>query len=213
MTLDKPLGLDSVNDMSSAVRVLRKRYGDQNIVLPFLDRFRAYLTPDQKQTVSDNHDLINKCIAAFNERTAFHIDFTYPDVPDMDPDAGLYRDGFFSHGEKKEIDRFHRADIHEKIKITASFQSSRIRTLANRILYRNFHENCPESGDEYAEHLNKIYSASGKDTVKGYRNDTKFNRALGLQEIMTIKQGLKQSDVRQLKILDDVEQYIRQLTG
>ena len=58
--------------------------------------------------------------------------YTYPFVPDMDLDAALYQDGFFSTQEKKQSDLFHKAlnDLksgHQKQKILKKLKSPRIK--------------------------------------------------------------------------------------
>ena len=87
--------------------VIRKRPGDGLIILPALERFWNRMPASSKQFTDENLKKICSQYEKFFEFIKYHLEYRYPFIPDMDPDASLYQDGFFSAKEKKECDKFH----------------------------------------------------------------------------------------------------------
>lgn len=166
--------------------VIRKRLGDQLIVLPSLDRFQAKVTP-QAQTISDrNLATIQANPDLFLKTVQYHQEYEYPLIPDIDPDAALYQSGFFSHSEKKEISLFHSSGEQKTI-VCEKFQSMRVKTMANRILLRNFDRpSLAGTNTEYSEHLRRLFSGLPGDRIPGYRNDIKYGIAQGLSDLREV---------------------------
>lgn len=213
--LDKPDLLDTVDGELQIYDffVIRKRPGDQLLVLPCLDRFWARLTPEALAICQKNIDILKKDQGLFLKTISYHKSFKYPDVPDIDPDADLYQGGFFSWDEKREIALFHQAEPGTKLKVCNTFGSSRVRTLALRVLARNFGlpvGECPE----FAAHLKKLTGGDSQLIVKGYKNDGKFTCTQAVAELDKIElKGLEMLDKEQRMMVVWLKLHISQLSS
>lgn len=147
-----------------AVVVIRKKNGDEKILLPWLDRFAGRLNSAQVTVADQNLALIAACPdAAWMER---YLDYRYPHVPNLDVDASLYQDGFFSRREKDEISRFHKAFPQKGPAVLDAVKIPRIRELAVRILFRNseeaaLYETLLTYGFDSRDHMERV--CAGKD--------------------------------------------------
>ncbi|MBT4025387.1 exonuclease domain-containing protein, partial [Desulfobacula sp.] len=103
---DDILGINAGLDIKETF-VLRKKAADALIVLPALERFLDKLSEESRQTVRENIMKIGSHKENFFKFIQYHLNYKYPFIPDMDPDAALYQDGFFSFKEKQEINLFH----------------------------------------------------------------------------------------------------------
>lgn len=176
--------------------VIRKRQADEFIVLPYLDRFLERLTPEALQASHKNLEKIQSDPDLFFKTTQYHLEYKYPVIPDMDPDAALYQSGFFSFSEKKEIKKFQGTKNSEKPIVCELFTNVRVKTLARRILSRNFEDLFPiQANPEFADHLNRLVSSlpgykdqkDQKDQIKGFRNDQKYVSGQGLMHVKEIE--------------------------
>lgn len=170
------------------VFVIRKRPGDQFFLLPCLERFWKRLAPEAVAIHEKNLARITEAPDIFLETAGYHRAFSYPVIPDLDPDASLYQDGFFSRGEKADMSQFHQLATGEKYKVYESFESRRIRTMARRILDRNFNDKNQGKSAELLTHMAGL--AGDTDTaVKGYKSDSKYTCQQALEALSEIEAG------------------------
>ncbi len=245
------LGLDEDLDMEQTF-VIRKRPGDALIVLPPLERFWTRMPESMQKLTSDNMAKLQENPEKFFKFMDYHLAFKYPFIPEMDPDAALYQDGFFSTQEKRESRDFHRAikplvsrpsghnlmspevlesdvlknDLSNR-DILSQIKSPRIRTLAGRILFRNFRvgnldagksgginlegQTGPGNDSEYQLHLNRLRSSREDDGIIGYKNDIKLNQKNGLDELKAVEQEMEHPNPDQIKMLAWLKTYIENL--
>ncbi len=236
---DDILGMDAKLAVKDTF-VIRKRPADALIVLPALERFLDKLP---KESIKSTHKNIEKICAhkeKFFEFIQYHLGFKYPNIPDLDPDAALYQDGFFSFHEKKEINLFHNAckDLRpgtlkpknlnlanlnpanlnpDKIKILKKItcpriKSPRVKILANRILARNFTDMQEHTAKtEFSLHMDRLKSSLEKDQIIGYKNDIKFNYRQGLEALIETQKSLLNPNQDQRQMLGWLKQYIETL--
>ena len=196
---------------SSDIHVIRKRPGDGLVILPPLDRFWNRMPTSSKQLTDENLKKIRNQWEKFFECTQYHLEYKYPYIPDIDPDAALYQDGFFSAKEKKECELFHKAGKDQKHGVAAQIQSPRIKILANRILDRNFSADPLQAKSrEYQSHLDWLRSFSEEHKIKGYRGDTKYRLHQAFEELKELESALSDPDTDQKKIMVWLEEYIKQ---
>ena len=191
--------------------VIRKRYGESKIVLPALDRFWNRLTPSQQEVCGKNIATVKENQDEFQKLVIHHRAFKYPFVPDLDLDAALYQDGFFSGVEKKEMALFHRAINDGKTAVCENLVSPRVRGLAQRIMVRNFYDQAtPGVRAGHDGYMAKIRGSLGADPVKGYRNDLKFTCGMAARELASVRSG-QGLDSEQKAILDWLEAHIQSM--
>ena len=197
-------GLDDTVDLNDTF-VIRKRPADALIVLPALERFWDKLPESSQHLAKENRERIRLHSERFFKFIQYHIEFKYPIIPNIDADAALYQDGFFSRQEKKEIQHFHSTPDDKKQDVLNQIQSPRLKILARRIFLRNFEDTV----DEF--YMDRLRSSLKKDEIIGYKNDTKFNRQQGLEELKEINQTLLNPTGGQRRLLDWLQTYIETL--
>jgi len=197
--------------------VIRKRPADELIVLPSLERFWNKMSTSLQESVKYNMEKIIQKKQRFFEFIQYHQEYKYPFIPDLDPDAALYQDGFFSFQEKKESSLFHKSfkslqsDNHAH-EILNKIKSPRIKALASRILYRNFKNEKWQSKEiDNSLSLNKLRSSLREDQIIGYKNDIKFNCRQGLQELQELEHEIVNPDKETKKMFYWIKGYIKNL--
>lgn len=117
---------------------------------------------------------------------------------------------FFTPGEKRECELFHKTEWGHKHGIVGQIKSHRIKTLVNRILDRNFSSGPLQAKSrEYQSHLDRLRSFSEEHRIKGYRGDTKYNRHQALEELKELESESLDPDMDQKKILAWLDEYIK----
>ncbi|MCK5696141.1 MAG: exodeoxyribonuclease I [Desulfobacula sp.] len=217
LDVDDILGLDTGLDIKDTF-VIRKRPADALIVLPALDRFWDRLPKSSQQSAIGNIEKIRLQWEKFFEFNLYHREYKYAFIPDMDPDAALYQDGFFSVQEKNQSALFHKAQDHKKYEILKKIKSPRIKILASRIIARNFEDKIDQTDQtgqtgetEYHFCLAKLSSSLEKDQIIGYKNDSKFNCKQGLQELKEVEQEVLNPNQETKKMLHWIKEYIEKL--
>lgn len=208
--LDREGGFKTNETQMFELFVIRKRPGDQLIVLPCLDRFQAKMTPRALNAFDQNIKQIQSHPDRFFKTIHHHQEYQYPLIPEIDLDAALYQSGFFSSSEKKEISRFHSSK--NKPLECESFSSGRVKDMANRILLRNF-EDLPSMGENkaYTDHLRRLLSKSPEDQIKGVRNDVKYGVVQGMRDLREIQEQEKELTPLQKEILAWLKCYLEKL--
>jgi len=218
---DDILGLDAGLDISDTF-VIRKRSGDALIVLPALKRFWDKMPELSQESANESMAKIRHHWEVFFEFIQYHLAYQYPFIPDLDPDAALYQEGFFSNLEKKQSDLFHQSlynlksprlkSDYQRQELLKKIKSPRIKILASRILARNFEEKTGQAQEtEHHLCLNRLRSPLKKDQIIGYKNDIKFNREQGLQELKETEQKLLNPNQEQRQMLKWVREYIEKV--
>ena len=194
--------------------VTRKRAGDQLFVLPGLDRFKGRLTPAAKEQCKRNLDAIRENWDLFMETVAFHRQFKYPVIPDLDLDAALYQDGFFSSAEKQDMAQFHAILASGDLTAADQLSSQRLRRMARRVVYRNFPTQVPEEIG-FVTHLQRLADQGATGAVTGYKNDSKLTCSEALAQLREIETGANPDEIdsAQAEILKWLKNYIPELSA
>ncbi len=184
--------------------VIRKRFGDQWFVLPCLERFKERLTEEAQSAWKETLLNFQKQSEIFLETCASYRNYTYPHIPDLDADADLYQAGFFTPGEKADIRVFQETGDQEKAQIAQTLKTPRIRTLAQRIVDRNF--SSVFYSPEMMSHLEKLQAGT---PILNYRNQEKTAKPKAMQQIAQIKKKLSSLDEDQQRAFEWISEYVR----
>ena len=104
---------------------------------------------------------------------------------------------------------FQQASPDDKAKMISQFSSPDARTLAGRVLCRNFPETTlSEFNTDYYPYLKRINPLSQEDAITDYRGKKRTTPNSALIEINGLKQAGDLNDDQQ-QLLDDLEEYIR----
>jgi exodeoxyribonuclease-1 len=195
---------------------IRKKPADQWLLLPPAERFTRQLTDAAQKTAAEVVTRFRENASVFQKTVQVHRNYAYPFIPDLDPDAALYQDGFFTGTEKRDIARFHeagpfdRADKTFLSELPATLKTPRVRTLAARILARNY--DLPPSG-EFQAHLAKL-GTGGK--ITGFRSEEKttlVHAAAALKKISENSENREPLSKRQRHALTAMETCLRNWTA
>jgi len=209
-----PGGEGKPNDPDK-IFIIRKKKGEPPIVLPPLDRFWSRLSPEQQTLAQGSITALARHAKWFGKLIEYHKEYAYPVVPDLDADASLYQDGFFSSTEKKEMMAFHHSPPHQRMACVEKMKTPRIKCLAARILFRNYVNAEPSEvslekiGFNEKEYMERIRNPQGHP-IKGFRNDTRYGVAQALKEISDCLAGdINKFDDEQIGLLKSIDRHIR----
>lgn len=189
---------DSIAETTS---VIRKRAGEQPILLPPLERFLIHLTPERQHLANANKTWLHDHPDLLQLICDYHQQYCYPKVDNVDPDAALYELDFPTSREEFLFQRFHLAKPEDKEDLIKQFPNTIRQEQALRILGRHFPEALSDSSNQqFLEYLQTI--------PIDYRGRQRLTRTQALQEIAFLKNkgGL---DSEQVGLLEALEGYLR----
>jgi exodeoxyribonuclease-1 len=210
LRLDLPeLRETKTGSIAESTWIERKRYGEPGILLPPNQRYMKFLGDDRKAVVAENLTWLQSNPSKFQQIANYHREFTYPFIPNLDPDAALYQIGFFTRSDEKLFKEFQTAPLDEKEAIAKRLKSQDARTLAVRLLCRNYPQQIsPDLAGEFKAYLRRINPAREDDAIIDYREVPRMTPSGALAEIRRLKKSGK-LDNQQKKLLDDLQNYIK----
>lgn len=210
LRLDMPESRSATKEsIADTTRVFRKRFGEPGFILPPQDRFWKLLGEKRNHEISENIKWFKEHPSMFREIILFHREFRYPLIPDIDPDAALYQNGFLSKEDQAMCREFHKAPFEKKRESIRGLKDRTTRKLAERVLFRNFPEKIPVTPDaEYHTYLKKITAPPELATLVDYRGEKKLTPFQALLDIDQLKKE-KPLDDEQVKLLDDLAGYLK----
>ena len=189
--------------------IVRKRYGEPGILLPPNRRYLKLLSAERKALTTENLKWLQANPATFQEIVNYHRNYSYPFIPNLDPDAALYQIGFFSRSDEALFKKFQAAAPEKKEDIARRLTSPDARILANRVLGRNFPQHlCGDSAAEFEAYMRRVNPNSEDQALVDYRGNPRKTPAAALAEIQHLKNsgGL---DKEQQALLDALHNYIQ----
>ena len=209
LRLDLPALKETKTDtIAESTWIVRKRYGEPGILLPPNQRYMKFLSDERKAVVAENLKWLQSNPSKFQQIVNYHREYTYPFIPNLDPDAALYQIGFFTRSDEKLFKEFQTAPLDEKEAIANRLKSKDARKLAVRLLCRNYPQQI--SGDlaaEFEAYLRRANPTREDDAIVDYRGGLRMTPSAALAEIRRLKQSGK-LDKNQMKLLDDLQNYI-----
>ncbi|MCK4987214.1 MAG: exodeoxyribonuclease I [Desulfobacterales bacterium] len=210
LRLDLPaLKETKANTIDDSTWIVRKRYGEPGIILPPHQRYWKFLSAERKTIVSENLKWLQSNPAIFQQIVSYHRDYSYPFIPNLDPEAALYQIGFFTRSDEKLFKEFQTAQIEEKERIINRLSSEDARTLAKRLLCRNYPKNLPENiTEEFEAYLRRLNPLHEDEAIVDYKGEPRLTPSVALAEIKRLKKSAR-LDNHQGELLDDLKKYIK----
>jgi exodeoxyribonuclease-1 len=210
LRLDLPeLRETKADSMAESTWIVRKRYGEPGILLPPNQRYLKFLGDDRKTVVAENLDWLQSNPSKFQQIVNYHREYTYPFIPNLDPDAALYQIGFFTRSDEKLFKEFQTAPLDKKEAIAKRLKSQDAQVLAVRLLCRNYPQQIsPDLADKFEAYLRRINPAREDEAIVDYRGLPRMTPSAALAEIRRFKKSGK-LDNHQKKLLDDLQNYIK----
>ena len=206
LRLDLPqLKLATEPTVAETTWVARKRFGEPGFLLPPTDQTLESIDRERRQHMQENLRWLESHEEQLQQISAYHRNFRYAFIPDLDADASLYQTGFLPRADEALCRAFHAAAFDEKVKIAARFSSPEARILAERILFRNYDDPLPphltRARDAYQRRICR------KDALTDYAGNRRTTPQSALAEIHELRRsaGL---DEDQRRLLDDLQDHI-----
>jgi exodeoxyribonuclease-1 len=186
--------------------VVRKRFGEPAILLPPHERYRERIDLDRRQCMQNNLDWLASHPHLFERIILHHRHYRYPFIPNLDVDAGLYQNGFFSKPDEALCREFHAVDLPGKVDMMGRFSGPEARSLAARLLFRNYTAELP--APLRAESVAFLGRLRRGEPMLDFNGNPRRSPQSALSEIHqlqpTTDPGTEPSDV-----LADLERYIQ----
>ncbi len=196
----------TLEDVTSSVWTINKKLGEPNFILPAKNHYMQYLTPERQRIMQENLQWLNANSAIFNKLIEYHTNFTYPNIPDLDSEAALYQNGFLNDYEQKLCQQFHAAPITEKDSVVEKFSKDSLRTLATRIIARNFPETLTSNMQEdYQNYWQRLINQNDNNIIVDYKGLPRLTPQQALQRIDDLQE---QATGEQQVLLSELSQYI-----
>ena len=210
LRLDQPQFRETTpQSIAQTTWVIRKRLGEPGILLPPHDRYWIRIGDERMGIFEENLAWLQDNQEIFEEIVNYYRTYRYPFIPNLDADASLYQIGFYSRADEKSCRTFQKAPLEKKVDLIDRFSSPDARTLAGRILYRNYPDRFQaERGSEFNQYMQRINPPRQKDALADYRDQRRTTPKDALVEIKRLKHS-NEFDRNQLQLLEDLEDYIR----
>jgi len=210
LRMDQPQLRETTPDsIAETTWVIRKRMGEPAILLPPHDRYWERIGDERNALFEENLDWLQANQEVFQQIIKYYREYRYPFIPNLDADAALYQIGFYSRSDEKLCRKFQEASLEKKLILIDQFASPEARTLAWRILARNYPAAISaEYASEFKQYLHRINPAREKDALVDYREQRRTTPRDALNEINRLIQS-GEMDRNQLRLLADLEFYIQ----
>jgi exodeoxyribonuclease-1 len=196
----------TLETIAKKTQVIRKKYGDQIIILPFNDHYNFL---DTEAIITENQAWLQSHSILFSKIIQYYREFKYSEIPDLDCDAALYQNIFLPTQEQELCRHFHKVDITEQINIIDKFASIDMRKQASRLLCRNYPENLPPMlTRNFAEYMQQVHPNNTDGALRDYKNDKRTTPTNALAQIDKLISEIN-LDEQQLELLDELTEYLK----
>ncbi len=211
LRMDQPQLRETTPDsIAETTWVMRKRLGEPGILLPPRDRYWKRIGSERIAIFEENLDWLQAHQDVFKKIAVYHQEYRYPFIPELDADASLYQIGFYSRADESLCRALLESSPGKKAELIERFASPDARTLAWRVLARNYPDALPpEYEPEYKQYIKRINPPRQKDALIDYREERRTTPKDALAEIENLRTSGKVKR-EQLRLLDDLEGYIRE---
>jgi exodeoxyribonuclease-1 len=210
LRLDTPtLNTTTLDTITDNTWVIRKKWGEPGLILPQKDRFLAHLSSERQTLARENKAWLKANPEIFAEIMNYYRQFTYPSVPNIDIEASLYVNSFWSEEENAFCRRFHQAKPADKTTMTENIRNPILKNLAIRLLGRNYPELLSEQQQEvFTEYTQRLNTTDESQAIIDLKGERRLSPAAALIDIAALRIE-KKLDTEQLQLLDELENYIR----
>lgn len=201
---DKDFTSATKENILASTFVVRKKLGEAGFLFPLTERYAYHLDAERLALANSNKQWLKDNEALLTFVSDYHRHYEYPVVPDIDVDASLYVNGFWTSEEAMFCREFQSAAPDKKSKMIETVQNPNLSALAIRILGRHFPE-CLNSGqaEYFANYIAQINNNATAPIVD-YKGNTRLTPKIALQKIAEARND-NQLDDEQRMLLNDLE--------
>ena len=186
--------------------IITKKFGEPNFIIPFTDQYLKVINEHIVSLAKENLNWIKHNPQALHDLIDLKQDSAYPIIDNIDIDAALYQDGFFTDDENQLMSSFHKESLDNKASCIKAMPSGRIKDLSIRIMGRNYlnylSDDLLESYNQYLSSV--LYQESD---LTDFRSEKRHNPNILLTETKDLLKK-KELDQRDLNILNSLKDLI-----
>lgn len=161
--------------------VVRKKTGENKLLLPFAPKYTHYLTTERQRLMQANLAWLQDNPRMFAEIKEYHLEYTYPKIPNLDADAALYDCGFPTPRELQLHAQFHQAVPEKKYAVAHQFTQPVGQEIALRLLGRHYSSYLPqEAAQKFQTYVQQLYLGQG---LLDYRGQSRLSAEQALARI------------------------------
>lgn len=202
------LATTEADSVADTTWVVRKRFGEPGIILPPRKRYWRKLGDEDKRQVQENIAWLKGHRDVLMAITDHYRNYRYPFIPNLDADAALYQVGFFPKSDEALGRKLSRTRPQDMPALIERFTNPEARTLAVRIIGRNFSEYLHEPWSaEFIAYLNRLDPPDTKNSIMDYTGKLRTT-PLGAQKEINKLRADERIDPEQRQLLDQLESYI-----
>lgn len=193
--------------------ISNNKLAEPGFILPFDQPFVRHLSTERYSLAESNQKWLKQNPEILNQISNYHLEYRYPDHPNVDIEASLYRDGFWNKQDENFCWRFHAVHPEEKAIMTEHVKNPNLKMLAIRILGRHYPDVLrSEQKELFDEYMQKVTSSNEKDAVIDFRGQQKLSPAAAKKQIEELRAQNNLSLV-QLNLLSELEQHLSGAIG
>ena len=181
-------------------RLLKRKEGEPEFILPYTDNYNHVLGDKRLEYTQNNLIWLNNNLEVFEKFINDQKINEYDKHSNLDLDASIYDLGIFSDVELAGTHIFHSSNLQEKIIFLESVESTRLKELGMRIIFRNF----PSELDE--DQKNNIKNSIINSNSLSMKNQSRRTPGDAIKKANEILSS-ESIDSEQKKILDDLVSY------
>ncbi len=205
---DKDFSAATKENILSLSFVVKKKLGEVGNLFPLTERYASRLDTERLALANANKQWLKDNEALLSFVSDYYRHYEYPVVPDIDIDASLYVNGFWTPEEAAFCQAFHSVKPEQKSKMLESVKNPSLSALAIRILGRHFSDSLSaKQAESFANYMAKTRSSSTVPIID-YKGETRLTPRVALQKISEIRKENALDDEQRI-LLNDLESILQ----
>jgi len=206
LRLDSPDLIELAENSMEKIRVINKKPGEPDFMLPFKDKYLQHLSSERISQMEKNRQWLREHPSHFKSIASYFTNYKYPSPPNTDVDASLYLHGFWNFEEELFCQRFHSIKPNERAKLVEQVANPRLTALAVRVLGRNFPELLTFSqAEKFANYMRHVFSE--QETLVDFKGNKRITPKFALEEIQLLRNQPGMT-AEAFELLQGLEEYL-----
>ncbi len=195
--------------------VIRRKLGVPQYLVESGEEAYDRLDDRRRSIVHKNLTWLRDHPEQLQQIVGYYLESTYTKVPNLDPDAAIYQEPFFTDEQKALFATFHELDsVRERARFVRRIDEPHLRTLALRLIIRNTPQaTWPESVASYARsYMRHVDPHTRSDVLIDHRGEERRPPADALRDLDVLREeGLNGEPLTddQRTLLNGLEAYIK----
>ncbi len=203
---DKDFSSSTKENILASTFVVRKKLGEAGFLLPMTDRYSYHLDTNRLALASANKHWLQENADLLKQISDYHRNFEYPIVPELDVDASLYVNGFWTPAEALFCQEFHQVSPAQKSKMIETAKNTNLSALATRILGRHFPDFLNgQQAEYYSAYLSQINQST--KPIIDYTGMPRLTPKVALEKIVEMRNN--PLDDEQQALLNALELFLK----